>query len=370
MQISKYLPNSFIYLKDKEIITYKNTRLKTSYIINIIDLFLTRYQFIKKDTIKLNSRNLKSFYGNNYTRYIQYLTESNFFYLYKNYRVNHNSKTYKICQNIKDNGITAIKLNIQNTLNDKLYIDINKTIDKDIKNKVISDLFKGSFNMEEVSEWLNNNIQDKKIYDINLLSCERINNFDIYYSFDKFGRFHTNYTILKKELRTNFLKINGKNTTELDISNSQPLFLYILMKKYKFKNFDNFDKDVISGKIYNNFATKENISRKEVKKNIYSVLFGRNNKMDKWNKLFSETYPNVYLWIKEYKEKNKTFKSLARKLQQTESDFIFNEVIKEIIYNNRNIPVITIHDSIITTEEHIETVKNIFENKLKQLIKS
>ena len=47
-------------------------------------------------------------------------------------------------------------------------------------------------------------------------------------NFDDFGRFHTNYTILKKEIRNNYLTISNEMLIEIDVKNSQPLFFAVL----------------------------------------------------------------------------------------------------------------------------------------------
>lgn len=368
---SKYTSLIFKNILDNRYITYQGTRLKTAYLFNIIDLFLYRYQFFNKDNIKLNSRILKSLYTSKYTKYIEYLIDNNFIFLYKNYSVGYKAKTYKLTELAKETRITNINVELSNKLISKIKTfntSIN-SIDDWIKQKLIRDLYEVKIDIDGAKDWLDNNIdKEDKAYNINLITATKIHNKDFHYSFDQYGRFHTNYTVLKKELRNNFLKFGEYNIRELDITNSQPFFLYILMRDAGFKKFDGFDEDVLSGSIYEKLSSISNKSRKEVKVNVYSVLFGRNMTKDYWNELFGELYPNVYNWIKEYKKINKSYKIIARELQGIESDFIFNNLIPNVLLYNKNLPIITIHDSIIIPEYAYDDVKQIFKSTKLDLI--
>ena len=371
MNTIKYTSPIFTDIYSNNIIIYQGIRLKSINLIHLIDIFLNRYIIFNKDNIKLNSRILKWLYGSSYSKYIDYLVENKFIYLWKNYSSGYKSKTYKLTEKTKEYGIVTaiIKMDI------KLLNKLNKLntasefIDDTIKNKLINDLYKITINLEKSTEWLNTNfdINDKAL-EINLSACQKINNKDIYYSFDKFGRFHTNYTILKKEIRNNYLKINNNDIAEIDITNSQPFFLYILMKEHNFKIFNGFDDDVLNGTIYEKLCDISGISRKEAKIKVYSILFGRNNINEYWNELFNKLYPDVYKWIVSYKEKHKTYKSIAQNLQKIESNFIFNKLIPKIIDYNKDIAIITIHDSIIFEKQYYNAIKDIFFKVKKETI--
>lgn len=55
------------------------------------------------------------------------------------------------------------------------------------------------------------------IYNRNKYSIECINDKHIFYHFDKYGRLHTNFTILKSFIRKNCLLIDNEETYEFDI---------------------------------------------------------------------------------------------------------------------------------------------------------
>jgi len=348
-------------------------RLKTVYLINIIDSFLTRYLFFNKDTLKINAASLKAIYGYNYNNYIDYLVKNEFIFLYKNYSAGLRSRTYKLTDKAKQIKYLTNNIDLSDKTIDKIN-DINTSynnISETIKKKLINDLYKLDIDYDMANEWINKHInKDEKANFINIACINKIKNKDLYYSFDNYGRFHTNFTVLKKEVRDRYLSIDSNKIKEIDITNSQPFFLYVLMKESNFSDWNNFDKDVLSGKIYEKFieASDSGLTRKQVKVNIYSVLFGRNTIKNYWNDLFESLYPEVYQWIKEYKSKMKSYKSIARKLQSIESDFMFNKLIPELLEYNYNMPIITIHDSIIIPKSDYESVKKIFIKKLNSLI--
>ena len=108
----------------------------------------------------------------------------------------------------------------------KIVIKINS---KKIKNKLIKDLFSVKIDFQKSIFYLDSVSSDNDIYNKNKYVIESIKGNHIFYHFDAFGRMHTNFTILKSYIRKNCLLINGEETFEKDISNSQPLFLYKLI---------------------------------------------------------------------------------------------------------------------------------------------
>ncbi len=363
----KYIISDIEELFIKRNINYNGVRLKTTHIINLIDMFLNRYLIYKKDYLKLNSRILKKIYGSNYNKYLLYLIDKNIIYLHKNYSAGYKSKCFKLTKSIKEKNYTVVNIQYNKKFLQKVnnnHIEKN-VINNNIKNKLINDLYKVNINPICLN-YINNNITDNNSKIINLNTVNKIINKDIFYSTDSYGRFHTNFTILKKHIRINYLSINNNILTELDIVNSQPFFLYIALKNNKHINYSNYDKNVLEGTIYDIFAKELNITRKEAKVEIYSVLFGKNIS-DKSNQLFKQLYPEVYEYILQYKKENKSYKSLARYLQKIESDFIFNKLIPKIIEQN-NIPIITIHDSILIENQYYNQVKQIFDKEYNKLL--
>lgn len=371
MESSKYISPLFQDLYTRRYITHDGTKLKTVYLFNIIDMFINRWQFFNKDNMKLNTRTLKSLYGSTYPKYLDYLIQNDFIFLWKNYSVGLKAKSYRLTENAKRAGTMTVNIEMPDKLINKMR-NINmsfNSVDDYMKKKLIRDLYEVDIDLDGARQWLDDNIdKNDKAHQVNMVASNKIKNKDIYYSFDNYGRFHTNFTVLKKEIRNRFLRFGEHGISELDITNSQPFFLYILMRDSGFTAFDGFDVDVLTGHIYERLTGVSGKTRKEVKVSVYSVLFGRNMTKDYWNVLFGQLYPNVYKWIKEYKKKNKSYKVIAQDLQKIESDFIFNNLIPNVLMKYRDLPIITIHDSIIIPDYAYDNVKVIFRDTKLDLI--
>lgn len=384
-----YIPRDFLYLKDTKKILYKNKILKTDYLMKIINDLIIKiiYNDIPDNKVNLWSLILKENYGIYYNFYIDYLIENNFMKLFSNYYTLKKSKTYiinddyikdlikvKISDNIllkKHNKTTFYKF-ITDSENSPIPITIQQRLRQDLY-KVDIDHFNAIKYIEELKR--NNKINTHK-YIKNIFSLNNIYNKNLYFIPDEYGRIHTNFTILKKEIRKNYLTIDNLPVSEIDIRNSQPLFLAKLLinnnidrNNVEYKNYISL---VSNGIIYEYFLDRYGelfIDRNEIKMMLYKVIYGKNNDKNKINLLFKNSFPNIYQFIKKYKEDNKSHKSISHILQKMESEFLFNNVIKEIYDVYPNINIITIHDSIIYPVKYDKEIKIIFNKHLNKLKK-
>ena len=186
---------------------------------------------------------------------------------------------------------------------------------------------------------------------------------------------HTNYTILKREIRKNHLTIDGQSLSEVDLSNSQPLFLAVLMKQKlsptKLVNHEitRYFELVSNGLIYEELMNKCDIKdRNEAKIMMYKVLFGTNGTSRKYNRMFNSVFPTVYSFILKYKKDNDNYKSLSHALQNLESNFIFDKVVNHIMKTNPEIKLFTVHDSLCFPLKYKEIVTNIFDFHKRNLL--
>lgn len=238
---------------------------------------------------------------------------------------------------------------------------------------------------------------------------------------DVAGRIHNNITNLSRDLRK-FLRYNGQKLKNIDIANSQPFLFNILIQEiakmlfgYDFKNglyislykegsnkhkspyvtpnkelnCKNNDLNELNlyysltsqGILYDYLMEKwqintEKIDRNEFKKIFFGQVFFINphiNHLYEYRNLF-DLELNIISRIIDYC-KNGSKKTLPIKLQKAEADIIINKIIKRITRDKPELFALTIHDSILTTEENVEYVKKImfdeFENNfnLKPSIK-
>ena len=377
--ILQFLPSSLESISKQKNFTYKGQKLKTSYLIDIVHSLILKYYFKKENKFHLMSPILKEKYGYLYNYYMNYLIDNKILILLAKHQKGKNARIYAINESILRGSIIRFN-NIDRTLLKKykskiLHIQENKSekslIDSDIKSKLVNDLFNIKIDFSRSIFYLDSlQSEDTDIYNRNRYSVECINDKHIFYHFDNYGRMHTNFTILKSFIRKNCLFINDEITREIDISNSQPLFLAKLIQDSNSNivdsdEFELFKYLTINGIYYNyvmdHLGTKD---RGMVKELTYKVLFGRNGANSKADKFFSKLFPTIHNFIKVYKKDNGDYKILAYELQKSESNLIFNKIIRQVMNLYPEISLVTVHDSIIVQDSYYDSVLAIFKTKL------
>jgi hypothetical protein len=208
-------------------------------------------------------------------------------------------------------------------------------------------------------------------FKFDLLSILKIANKQFFFSVDdKSGRVYHNISNIRRELKK-FIKIDDSALVGLDIRNSQPLlFGLLLVKKWRKRKATIYEtmpdlKEYLQrccdGNFYNHLMELNDIpleQRAEYKVQFFTdIFFSKNPKMVKGAlKQFEEIYPNVYQEIRKYKEHD--YKLLAHDLQKIEADVIINGIIKSLFKQNKEIPIVNVHDAIYTAPDFAPTVEN------------
>jgi hypothetical protein len=370
----QFLPISLEEVSKCKNFIYKEKKLKTSYLIDITHNLILKYYFKKENRFSIMSTILKEKYGHLYNYYINYLLENNIIELVRNYKAGENARVYKLNESILKSAIkrypNSDKVLLRKYKNNVSQIEQgikNNLIDDDIKLKLVDDLFSIDIDFYRSIFYLDNlKSDDDDIYNKNRYSVECISDKHIFYHFDNYGRMHTNFTILKSFIRKNCLLIEGEETHELDIKNSQPLFLAKIIidsKTLWVKNdeLELFKYLTLNGLFYQYLMDHLKISDKKKAKEItYKVLFGKNASNSKSDKIFKELFPTIHNFIKLYKKERGDYKILAYELQKAESNLIYNKIIREIMSIYPEIKLVTVHDSIIITKKWRPHVENIF----------
>ena len=174
---------------------------------------------------------------------------------------------------------------------------------------------------------------------------------DGYYhgSVDAQGRFHTNITNLKRELRS-LLRISGQPLHEIDIRNSQLTFLALEMRRAG-ADCPRFFDLCEQGRLYEEVAEESKTDRPKVKKAItQQALFSPNDapcQQRKIKRTFDRLFPEAAKFIFESKDRKNGHKLFARRLQRVESDFVVESVCSRL-RREKNIGFVTpIHDSLL-----------------------
>lgn len=96
--------------------------------------------------------------------------------------------------------------------------------------------------------------------------------------------------------------------------------------------------------------------RGSFKKEFFLMLYGP-MKENPMTQIMTQEFPSVMAFIAWHKGRH-GYKELSREMQRAESRLMIEGVCGSLMEQNRNIPLVTIHDSIMTTEEFIPTVKS------------
>jgi hypothetical protein len=379
----QFLPECLYHIENIKTINYKETKLKTDYLIDIVHSLVLKYYFKKENRFAINATVLKDKYGYLYNYYINYLVDNNIIALMTQYQTGVTSRIYSLDDDIFNSKIKRYK-NYDKVLlrkyKGKFVEMVGSTIDEkeslidmEVKEKLVSDLFSVNIEFDRAIFFLDSlKYQDYDIYNRNVYSVECINNKHIFYHFDAYGRMHTNYTILKSFIRKNCLMIDGEETCEIDIQNSQPLFLSKLIQESNSKwvkedEYELFRELTTNGYYYQYVMEKTGEQdKRKVKEMTYKVLFGRNVANSKADKFFKILFPTIHNFIKLYKKEHGDYKILAYDLQKAESNLIFNKMIRCMMNLYPEIKIITIHDSIVVQKKYRDIVNNIFQNEISK----
>jgi hypothetical protein len=375
----QFLPTQLIQESKVKHQIYKNKKIKSSYLIDITHNLILKYYFKKDNLFNISSVVLKEKYGHIYNYYIEYLVEKEILVLVKNHMKGKNARIYKLSDDVINGTITRYK-NEDRTLLKKYKNAVSLITKEDIENskilpevkrKLVEDLFHIEIDYSRSIFFLDSTIQDIDIYNRNKYSVECINDKHIFYHFDNYGRMHTNFTILKSFIRKNCLLIDGEETFEIDIKNSQPLFLCKLIESdgkeiVNKEEYELFKYLTMNGKFYQYVIDNSDIKvKKTIKECVYKVFFGKNYN-NKHDILFKRLFPTIHNFIKYYKKLKGGYKALAYDLQNLESDLVFNKIVNELRINHPEIHLITIHDSIMGSKKYKDIVTEIFTEKLSK----
>ena len=237
-------------------------------------------------------------------------------------------------------------------------------------------IHKIKINHKQAMEFINENyIPFSDDYEARRLSVELISNGDIFFVVDQKGnRAHTNLTNLASDLRQ-FITYNDRKLGQVDIMNSQPFLLNVVIKKRinfasdeEVLEYQKYKKLTQEGKFYEYLMENFGIdnTNKKARNEFKLLFFGRvffdvnRTKLKKEEELFQELFPTIFKIIRELKQDDYT--NLAISLQKAESKAIITECVRRIRIERPEIFVSTIHDSIVGELSSLEYFKTVLED--------
>ena len=189
---------------------------------------------------------------------------------------------------------------------------------------------------------------------------ERISFGEHLWSQDQQGRRYSFITNLKRELRT-LLRVDGKPLKQIDIANSQLLFLALEMRRSGFA-CEEFEAVCTNGLLYETIAKRAGTTRSAVKKTITQrALFSGSSapcQRRKTKRVFDRMYPSAAKFLFDAKAIADGPSKLARTLQFAEADLIINRVCGRLRRSKAIEFVTPVHDSLLFLEHDAETVRD------------
>jgi hypothetical protein len=335
----------------------------------------------------LSAKILHDVLGCNYKKYLECLLDKGIIETDNHYMIGQKSKGYRLAEKYKNQRVKQVEITDKYILKkikafraiqeSKIQLGPHQYIYKCLKQVEI--------NIDGARNFIEQNINNNDEYTSYSISVDLIESKSFFFSVDSTaGRVHNNITNLSRNLRP-FLRYNNEKLVEIDIANSQPFLFNILIidynnninsssyiyNTYKTTNiipsYVSNKTDILiyrditsSGKFYENLMDKMEIyeDRSLFKVRFFKkVFYSKENPyyISEERKRFTELFPNVSQVISYYKKDD--YRNLAISLQRVEADIMINRIVPRLA--NMGIYVLTIHDSILTTPDKIEIVKEI-----------
>lgn len=205
-------------------------------------------------------------------------------------------------------------------------------------------------------------------YNYSAMSIHMIEDRDVFFKRNTTnGRIDTNLTNLRSELRQ-FIDI--KDLRQIDIKNSQPIFLSLLLDsllcgEMKFtKEKKSFMDKCFRGDLYEYIfsffykKTQKQLTRKEIKNIIFAIFYSKPGSYQKEKNIFKDIFPEILNWIE--KRKGNNHEKFAIELQKMESSMCIDMILPLLHLNG--ISCFTVHDSWIVKQDDLDNALNIIKN--------
>lgn len=241
------------------------------------------------------------------------------------------------------------------------HISINQSnLKKELYSFLLASLQKVTHSKKTENEFYNFFLSNNKIYSEYFLVVDRFSQ-----------RIHTPITTLSKIERKN-IRLNQESVTEIDLGQSQPLFLSaILYEQIKENDFTSLIEQ--GGDIYTYFQKTADLKdREQAKELFFRILFSKpNNTLEQY-------FPNGswIKWINRYKRKvipenrhtyQKPHSNLAWLLQSKEVR-VMKEVWEELTFHK--IHFLTVHDALLVAKSKAVIAEYLFQTVLKRHFKT
>ncbi len=370
--------------------------------LHIVYMGTIEYKFEEAEQIKINNRTIKE-YDFRGERFFKWL-EINGFIISTGYSAGHSCKRYRLAKKFKFMGY---RISTPHLIR-KIYRLRSKRANKIKNDPLLGKLFEKMNGVKlkpgarEFAKSLNHGCLHSEMIKLDVIDSMSLEDGYWLTQGKNSNRVFSPLTNLKKELREQYLTIDGEDPAELDIQCCQPRLMLFMLKNGWLtdpKNFKSvsgnqpngifsydiqselpeFEKLFAPGADFYNFILEEyqkkltenqkkikfnrDLNRKGFKKIFMCWLFSEPKEMNKTiSKVFKDHFPNILKLIEEFKTKGK--KTLPALLQSLEAKIIFEEICPKLF--GETFCFFTVHDSIIFPKSKELIVRSIWDKVLNQ----
>lgn len=374
--INMFVPRRIWHLTQSDKFIFNGRELRCADAIDFSHTMAISLHFFNRTRVNLSTQVLKKKYGANYARYIEWAKSINMIELVSNHYKGRFSRQYQISDEVMQD---LMRYKMRNRRLMRMYSKLSSELlsqrlidDSDPVRRqhalLAKDMSKFTIDMQLAKEIIQQEQLDESKRSHLEWIMDSINNKQFFWSSDEYGRMHTNFTVLKKCIRNGAITCSGQPIDEVDIVNSQPLFLTILMRKHGvLDNFRDFVLDVRNGQMYDQISKYSGVTRSRAKKLCFTVLYGKNNDSNE-NKIFRGIYPSVWQWLKKIKIEQKNYRFVAHELQRMEAEWMFNRLMPELRQRIPDTAFFTVHDSVFFPMDKRREVVRIFRKCMAELM--
>ena len=230
-------------------------------------------------------------------------------------------------------------------------------------------------------------------------SIDMIQDQDFWHTY-KYGRFYSNVTNLSKMVRP-FITINHKPLVGFDVSASHPLMVAWLVGQLQdFPDFNTFTtnisnlipyvvdyvskplktreklnsdnliliESVENGEFYPNLSRASGRPLKKTKKDSLTAINMNWHKHHYMIPVLRSEYPSIHALLNLFKDRDSNIHKLKSHLMTgLEGEVIINKICKRLYEEHPKMPLITIHDCILTTPEWLDVLKVTMEEEYNKI---
>jgi len=149
------------------------------------------------------------------------------------------------------------------------------------------------------------------------------------------------------------------------VTDQQDVINYLEMVT-KGEFYEKFGEILVQNELFDGDIQNTSV-RDTVKEITFATLYSPNTAMayNSEVRVFSNVFPNVYEMIKLIKLGHGNHRAYSILLQRLEAELILDKICKRINHAYPQIPIFTIHDSIVTIEKYVPIVENFMKKIIR-----